>query len=136
MYFGEETDNQVSDAKLDEGLDILIGLWRGKPFSYQGRQYKVKVRVFVPTPMQFPRIPIWVGVFWPNKAPFRRAARWDGVIPLKKKGMMTPDDIRDLLSFLQQHRSSDEIFWCGHNWKQTNAWQRRLERRQDGSPIC
>ena len=109
-YFGEETDNKVRAAKLDEGLDILIGLWRGKPFSYQGRHYKVKETVFVPTPMQLPRIPIWVGGFWPNKAPFRRAARWDGVIPLKQKGMMTPDVVRDLLSFIQQHRSSDEIF--------------------------
>jgi alkanesulfonate monooxygenase SsuD/methylene tetrahydromethanopterin reductase-like flavin-dependent oxidoreductase (luciferase family) len=109
-HFGEETENKVRAVKLDEGLDILVGLWRGKPFSYQGKQYKVKETVFVPTPMQLPRIPIWVGGFWPNKAPFRRAARWDGVIPLKQKGMMTPDDLRDLLSFIQKHRISDEHF--------------------------
>jgi alkanesulfonate monooxygenase SsuD/methylene tetrahydromethanopterin reductase-like flavin-dependent oxidoreductase (luciferase family) len=26
-YFGEETDDKVRAAKLDEGLEILVGLW-------------------------------------------------------------------------------------------------------------
>ena len=32
--FGEETDRKVRAELLDEGLDILTGLWRGQPFSY------------------------------------------------------------------------------------------------------
>lgn len=32
-------------------------------------------------PIQEPRIPILLGWWWPNKKPFQRAARWDGIIP-------------------------------------------------------
>jgi alkanesulfonate monooxygenase SsuD/methylene tetrahydromethanopterin reductase-like flavin-dependent oxidoreductase (luciferase family) len=35
----------------------------------------------LPTPVQRPRIPIWCAGKWPNKAGFRRAARWDGAMP-------------------------------------------------------
>src|SRR5262249_22758461 len=31
-----------------------------------------------PTPVQRPRVPIWVGGGWPGKPSMRRAARWDG----------------------------------------------------------
>jgi hypothetical protein len=66
---------------LDEGMEILTGLWSGKPFSYTGKHYQVKETQFTPTPLQSPRIPIWVAGNWPHKAPFRRAARWDGMVP-------------------------------------------------------
>jgi len=36
--FGEETDVKVRATKLDEGLDVLAGLWRGKSFSHQGNE--------------------------------------------------------------------------------------------------
>ncbi|HJU29142.1 MAG TPA: hypothetical protein VJ718_08225, partial [Candidatus Binataceae bacterium] len=29
-------------------------------------------------------VPVWVAGFWPSKPPMRRAARWDGVFPLKR----------------------------------------------------
>jgi alkanesulfonate monooxygenase SsuD/methylene tetrahydromethanopterin reductase-like flavin-dependent oxidoreductase (luciferase family) len=59
--FGEETDIKVRAAKLDVGLDVLAGLWRGKSFSYQGKYYQVQKTVFLPPPVQTPRIPVWVG---------------------------------------------------------------------------
>src|SRR6476659_1898148 len=31
--FGEDTDAKVRGEKLDEGLAVLTGLWRGAPFS-------------------------------------------------------------------------------------------------------
>ena len=79
---GEKTDLRVRGQMLDEALDILVGLWSGKPFHYAGKHYRVQEAHFLPTPVQIPRIPIWVGGFWPNKAPFRRMARWDGMFPL------------------------------------------------------
>jgi hypothetical protein len=39
-----------------------------------------------PPPVQQPRIPIWVGGTWPGTRPFRRAARWDGVVPMRLDG--------------------------------------------------
>ena len=53
---------------LDEGLDILTGLWQGQPFSYQGKHYQVQPTDFLPPPppLQQPRIPIWVVGAWPK----------------------------------------------------------------------
>jgi alkanesulfonate monooxygenase SsuD/methylene tetrahydromethanopterin reductase-like flavin-dependent oxidoreductase (luciferase family) len=79
--FGEELDLKARGEMLDEGLDILSGLWTGKPFGYTGRHYQVKEVQFLPPPLQAPRIPIWVAGNWPARPPFRRAARWDGMIP-------------------------------------------------------
>ncbi len=79
---GEEPDQRVRGAMLDEGLEVLTGLWSGQPFSHTGLYYPIKRAQFLPTPVQSPRIPIWVGGFWPNKAPLRRMARWDGMFPL------------------------------------------------------
>ena len=81
-HLGEETDPRTRGQMLDEGLAVLTGLWSGKPFTYDGQHYQIKDAQFLPTPAQFPRIPIWVGGFWPNKPPFRRMARWDGMFPL------------------------------------------------------
>lgn len=79
--FGEDGDPRIRSRKLDEGLAILTGLWTGKPFSYAGEHYTIDETVFMPKPVQSPRIPIWVACFWPNKKPLRRAARYDGVVP-------------------------------------------------------
>ena len=58
----------------------------------------------MPRPVQSPRIPIWVAGGWPNKAPYRRAARWDGVFPQDMRigalEMMEPQDICSVLNYL------------------------------------
>ena len=65
-------------AMLDEGLNVLVGLWSGEPFTYQGRFYQADDVMLVPRPVQTPRIPIWIGGQYPKPGPIRRAARWDG----------------------------------------------------------
>lgn len=111
-HLGEETDLKTRGAMLDEALDVLTGLWRGAPFSYDGQHYQVKEACFLPKPLQSPRIPIWVGGFWPNKPPFRRAARWDGMFPL----FMVDDPKQELaqfkesVEFVQAQRQSDTPF--------------------------
>ncbi len=79
--FGEEMDLKARGKMLDEGLDILSGLWSGEPFAYQGQHYRVKESQFLPPPVQKPRIPVWIAGNWPARPPFRRAARWDGMMP-------------------------------------------------------
>jgi alkanesulfonate monooxygenase SsuD/methylene tetrahydromethanopterin reductase-like flavin-dependent oxidoreductase (luciferase family) len=106
---GEEPDPKVRAAMLDEGLDILSGLWSGEPFQHEGTQYHIRQAQFLPRPVQTPRIPIWVGGFWPRRAPFRRAARWDGVFPLGQDvaftEMLAPEDVRAMLSFVREQRA-------------------------------
>lgn len=106
---GEAADLKTRAAMLDEGLAVLTGLWRGQPFTHSGDHYTTREAHFLPTPVQEPRIPIWVAGMWPNKAPFRRAARWDGVFPMSSdtenmEARLTPDDIRDIVAYIQQHR--------------------------------
>jgi alkanesulfonate monooxygenase SsuD/methylene tetrahydromethanopterin reductase-like flavin-dependent oxidoreductase (luciferase family) len=111
--FGEAGDPKVRAAKLDEGLEVLTGLWSGEPFSYAGTQYQVKNVCFTP-PVQRPRIPIWVAGTWPIKAPFRRAARWDGVVPIPRDVIanpnLTPKEIRDIVAYIKEHRTRAEPF--------------------------
>ena len=98
-YFDFEALDEAWDAKtlaalLDEGLEVLTGLWSGQPYRHEGMAYQIKEAQFLPRPLQSPRIPIWVAGMWPAKAPWRRAARWDGVIPiggdLPLTAMLTP----------------------------------------------
>jgi alkanesulfonate monooxygenase SsuD/methylene tetrahydromethanopterin reductase-like flavin-dependent oxidoreductase (luciferase family) len=80
--FGEPTDPRTLALMLDEGLDVLDLLWTGEKSSYQGVHTFLHEVRFLPRPVQTPRIPVWVGGRWPAHAPFRRAARWDGAVPL------------------------------------------------------
>lgn len=105
-FFGEETDAKVRAKKLDEGLDVLKGLWSGEPFSYQGEQFRLNEVIFKPPA----RIPVWVGGNWDKRAPQRRAARWDGYHPLKWGDRLTPDEWRDIMTTINSHRASDAPF--------------------------
>lgn len=79
--FGQEYDKRELGARYDEALDVISGLWSGEPFTYDGNHFTIDEAVMLPTPVQDPRIPIVMGCWWPNKKPFRRAARWDGIMP-------------------------------------------------------
>jgi len=76
--FDEELDLRQRAEMLDEGLAIIAGLWSGEPFQFAGRHYRVEEVTFRPTPVQRPRVPIWVGGGYPKPGPTQRALRWDG----------------------------------------------------------
>jgi alkanesulfonate monooxygenase SsuD/methylene tetrahydromethanopterin reductase-like flavin-dependent oxidoreductase (luciferase family) len=110
--FGEPDDRIAHGEMLDEALDIVTGLWSGEPFSYEGKHYTIRDVTFLPPPVQRPRVPIWVAGTWPNKKPLRRAARWDGVLPLPKDDFseLSPDEIREIAAYIAEHRTSAEPF--------------------------
>jgi alkanesulfonate monooxygenase SsuD/methylene tetrahydromethanopterin reductase-like flavin-dependent oxidoreductase (luciferase family) len=111
--FGEDGDARVRADKLDEALAIVDGLCSGEPFSYQGKYHAVTESVFTPRPVQ-QRIPIWVAGYWPNKRPFRRAARWDGAAPaemdIRPDGFSivptSPETMKVVKAYIDQHRPS------------------------------
>jgi len=114
--FGEETDRKIRAERLDEGLDIITGLWKGLPFAYDGKHYHVEpenLHLTCPPPVQQPRIPIWVVGAWPRIKSMQRVLRYDGLLPdvMEKNGShwkrraTTPDDIRAMRAFVDERRT-------------------------------
>lgn len=109
--FGEPVGDRLHAAKLDEALQVLVRLWSGEPVTFEGEHYRLDNITFNPTPVQQPRIPIWLAGVWPGTKPFQRAARWDGVVPLRRGGgRFTPDEIRAMLAYIGQFRTSEDPF--------------------------
>jgi alkanesulfonate monooxygenase SsuD/methylene tetrahydromethanopterin reductase-like flavin-dependent oxidoreductase (luciferase family) len=113
--FDEISDQRLRGDMLDEGLEIINGLQSGQPFRYSGEHYRIKQNtVFSPQPIQKPRIPIWVAGKWPNRRPFRRAALWDGVVPLargrSKKDFLSLDEVKEIAAFIEKYRKADSPF--------------------------
>lgn len=90
--FGEEGDPRARARLLDDGLDRLVSYWDGD---------------FEPGPVQRPRIPVWVGLTWPNRRPLRRAARWDGLFPVE---MPEPEALAELSAEVQELRQDEGPF--------------------------
>jgi len=111
-HLGEQPDLKKRGAMLDEALSVLVGLWRGEPFSFMGQYYQIEKAHFLPKPLQQPHIPIWVGGMWPNKAPFRRAAKWDGVFPLFDVWENEEElaQLDDMVRFVRKLRTDEQPF--------------------------
>jgi alkanesulfonate monooxygenase SsuD/methylene tetrahydromethanopterin reductase-like flavin-dependent oxidoreductase (luciferase family) len=75
--------------------------------TYNGSHLTVTDVLQIPTPIQQPRIPIWCATVWPHRTPLRRAARWDGVVPV---GRVEVADIADLRRAIDRHRTVDTPF--------------------------
>lgn len=98
---GDEADPRARARLLDEGLDVLLALWSGERVDHRGPAYVVDGLAFRPTPVQQPRIPVWVAARYPNRAPVRRAARYDGLFPID---LDTPAQLAELLAVVAEHR--------------------------------
>ncbi|HSK06015.1 MAG TPA: LLM class flavin-dependent oxidoreductase [Acidimicrobiia bacterium] len=109
--FGDPTDPRLRADLLDEGLDIVTGVWSGRPFEFHGEHFDLRRTTFAPVPVQQPRIPIWVAGMLPNLRPFRRAARYDGVFPIREDMEdMTPADVARVACYVSRHRLGEGPF--------------------------
>jgi hypothetical protein len=56
------------------------------------------------------RLPVWAGGQWPNKAPMRRAARWDGAMAgMVEARPRATDEVEDLVRFLRTCRAENGL---------------------------
>lgn len=115
--FGEETDRKTRAELMDECLAIVSGLWRGQPFNFDGKHYRVRETKFhaPPPPVQQPRIPVWVVGAWPRPKSMQRVLRWDGLLPNKMNAAgqherVQPDDIRAMKAYVDEHRTATAPF--------------------------
>src|SRR5690606_19422310 len=115
--FGEVVDRKTRAEMLDEGIDVLTGLWSGEPFTYEGKHYPITDVTFEPVPVQRPRVPIWVVGAWPRMKSMRRVLRCDGLIPYNMKNdhfEATPDDLREMAEWINENRTATgpfDILW-------------------------
>lgn len=115
--FGEVTDRVIRAELLDEGLEILTGLWKGQPFRFKGKHYHIEPSDFFPPPppLQQPRIPIWVVGVWPRDKSMRRVLGYDGLLPSTlgtdgQAGQASPREVREMKAYVQERRTLQTPF--------------------------
>jgi hypothetical protein len=109
---GEAMDLKVRADRLDEGLAIIDGLWKGTAYTFAGKHFQLEGMTMIPPPVQKPRIPIWVVAVWKRPKSLRRILSWDGVIPQKYNSYdpLSPDEIRQLCAYVAEHRLGQGAF--------------------------
>lgn len=128
--FGEHTDRAVRAELLDEGLNIVRGLWAGQPFRHDGKHYKIE-------PSEFPAIghtkqpggvPIWcVGALGSQRS-MTRALACNGLIPqVVEDGRARQCTLDELRSVKLPDRRYDVVVegaWSEHSpaaWAEAGA---------------
>lgn len=112
--------------KLDECLDIYVGLLAGQPFSYAGEHWSAQpvTELVPPPPVQRPHPPVWcVGALVPGRTRQRsleRAARWQGIFPAVAAGReghsgLTLDGLGEIVARLRSLREGAGLPWEGYD---------------------
>jgi alkanesulfonate monooxygenase SsuD/methylene tetrahydromethanopterin reductase-like flavin-dependent oxidoreductase (luciferase family) len=90
-------------ARLDEGLQVLTALWAGTPVHHHGRYYRIDGLQLPATPVQRPRIPIWVGGDLRRPGVRRRLTQWDGACVYRERAL-DPSDVQDIAALRRAAR--------------------------------
>jgi alkanesulfonate monooxygenase SsuD/methylene tetrahydromethanopterin reductase-like flavin-dependent oxidoreductase (luciferase family) len=116
--FGEEPNPRRRGELLDAALERIDRYWSGE---------------LEPSPLQKPRVPVWVGGFWPRRRPVARAARWDGAVIGWKASdgdemLITADDLMALRSEIRRlrggdDRGSDYVMGGAERWPDITGWR-------------
>jgi alkanesulfonate monooxygenase SsuD/methylene tetrahydromethanopterin reductase-like flavin-dependent oxidoreductase (luciferase family) len=104
---GEEADPRLRAGMLDEGLSVLTRLLSGDLVTHTGRHFVADGVRFLPTPVRPEGVPIWIAACWPNRAPMRRAASYDGVFVIQ---LSEPGDVQQIRDVIAERRDSLDGF--------------------------
>jgi alkanesulfonate monooxygenase SsuD/methylene tetrahydromethanopterin reductase-like flavin-dependent oxidoreductase (luciferase family) len=106
---GEEVALRTRADMLDEGLELLRALWSGERVNHRGTHYRAVAESFAPAGAD---IPIWLAGTWPNRRPFRRAARYDGVFAVKAGFVepLTAAEVGEIAGYVRRHREDAAPF--------------------------
>ncbi|HYO42754.1 MAG TPA: LLM class flavin-dependent oxidoreductase [Candidatus Limnocylindrales bacterium] len=110
---GEPTAARTRAELLDETLAIIDGLASGEDFGFEGRHYRFSPMTFRPTPVQRPRVPVWVVGSWPHERSMQRAIRWDGIVVQGRTEDGTPTgappDLEEITTWIAARRLSEGL---------------------------
>jgi hypothetical protein len=110
---GEETGVRARAEMMDEGIDLIRGLWDGRG-DHEGRHYRYHSGrmdlVAAVKPVQ-DRIPIWVVGVWPARKSMRRVLRCDGLIAQfgEPDPAGSPDAARAARLWLAENGARDDL---------------------------
>ena len=71
------------------------------PLNHRGEHYTVAGMRFLPRPVQRPGIPVWVAGSYGKPRPLRRAARFQGFVPVD---LEHPDQLAEMVADLEMLR--------------------------------
>src|SRR6266545_581111 len=146
---GEQTDRRTRAELLDEGIDLIAGLWEGR-LRFAGRHYQMdlEARQDLPEsarPVQRPRIPIWVVGAWPRPKSIRAMLRWldehGGVRPgfdVVMEGETPADDAGKASAVVAPWSAAGCTWWLETRWQMPHGSADRMrqvhERLEAGPP--
>ena len=118
--FGDPADDRTRAAMLDEGLDLIAGLWSGEVTEFHGQALQRRSGPLHPHPRARREDPGVGGGVLPSQAGMRRAARWDGAVPIRYRDHAlvrpTADDIASVRDLVGELRGSvdgfDLVVWA------------------------
>lgn len=111
--FGHEDDVKARAAQVDEFLALVTELWSGRVVDFEGEFFCARGVALPPTPVQQPRIPVWIGADSVNRAPRRRGARWDGYVPASTTwptGVISVDEYQEIQADIAAMRADSGPF--------------------------
>ncbi len=111
----EATDRKSRAEMLDEGIEILTGLYQSRQFDFDGKHYHIKLtametRHYPPPCFQKPRLPIWTVGVWKREKSMQRVLRCDGLLParMNEEGQfidLKPQDVREMKAYVEANRT-------------------------------
>lgn len=131
---GEPVDRGVRAGRLDEGLAVMAALWTGKPVHHEGRHYRLDGLQLAATPVQQPRIPIWIGGDWLLPGVRRRVAQWDGCCVSTATSEvgerpLSPRQVRDVLRLVHETRGNTIGFdVCVGGQRRADDWNHERDQ--------
>jgi alkanesulfonate monooxygenase SsuD/methylene tetrahydromethanopterin reductase-like flavin-dependent oxidoreductase (luciferase family) len=81
--FGELVDARERGDQLDEGAELLAKLLASEHVHHRGRYFTAEDVQLLPRTVQQPRLPIWMAARGGAPRPTRRAARYEGLMPIE-----------------------------------------------------
>jgi Luciferase-like monooxygenase len=128
---GEATDRRTRAELLDEGLEVITGLW-DRRMTFGGRHYQVDLGerqdlAAVGAPVQRPRIPIWVVAGGPRPG-------FDAVM----EGETPAGDPRAARALVAPWEDAGCTWWLDARWEMPHESPERMrqvrERLEAGPP--
>ncbi|MHB8379885.1 MAG: LLM class flavin-dependent oxidoreductase [Acidimicrobiales bacterium] len=120
--FGEITDAPTRGRALSEGLDVLTALLSGEEVHHEGEFYRADGVTFSPVPPRPTGVPIWLAARWPNQAPIRRAAKYQGVVVIQMTSPSHVTSLKEQLVRAGADLESFDVVVLGADGDDASAW--------------